>query len=51
MELMRASELPKPVRQANLAYSQQGVIRALTTTSAARTTSSSACREWFASSS
>ena len=29
MELMRASELPKPVRQANLARSRQGVIRAL----------------------
>jgi dTDP-4-dehydrorhamnose 3,5-epimerase len=28
-ELMRSSALPKPVRQANLAYSQQGVIRAL----------------------
>ena len=28
-ELMRASALPKPVRQANLAYSRQGVIRAL----------------------
>jgi dTDP-4-dehydrorhamnose 3,5-epimerase len=28
-ELMRASRLPKPVRQANLAASQQGVIRAL----------------------
>src|SRR6476646_1199405 len=29
MELMRASALPKPVRQANLARSRQGVIRAL----------------------
>jgi dTDP-4-dehydrorhamnose 3,5-epimerase len=29
MELMRASELPKPVRQANLACSRAGVIRAL----------------------
>ena len=29
MELVRASELPKPVRQANLAYSRRGVIRAL----------------------
>jgi dTDP-4-dehydrorhamnose 3,5-epimerase len=29
MELMRASELPKPVRQANLASSRRGVIRAL----------------------
>ena len=29
MELMRASGLPKPVRQANLAASRQGVIRAL----------------------
>jgi dTDP-4-dehydrorhamnose 3,5-epimerase len=29
MELMRASALPKPVRQANLAYSRRGVIRAL----------------------
>src|SRR5205085_6534925 len=29
MELMRASELPKPVRQANLAHSRRGVIRAL----------------------
>jgi dTDP-4-dehydrorhamnose 3,5-epimerase len=29
MELMRASELPKPVRQANLARSRAGVIRAL----------------------
>ena len=29
MELMRASELPKPVRQANLASSRAGVIRAL----------------------
>ena len=28
-ELMRASALPKPIRQANLAYSRQGVIRAL----------------------
>ena len=28
-ELMRASALPKPVRQANLARSRQGVIRAL----------------------
>jgi dTDP-4-dehydrorhamnose 3,5-epimerase len=28
-ELMRASNLPKPVRQANLARSRQGVIRAL----------------------
>ena len=29
MELMRASVLPKPVRQANLARSRRGVIRAL----------------------
>ena len=29
IELMRASALPKPVRQANLARSRQGVIRAL----------------------
>jgi dTDP-4-dehydrorhamnose 3,5-epimerase len=29
MELMRSSELPKPVRQANLARSRRGVIRAL----------------------
>ena len=29
MELVRASELPKPVRQANLAFSRKGVIRAL----------------------
>jgi dTDP-4-dehydrorhamnose 3,5-epimerase len=29
MELMRASQLPKPVRQANLAFSRAGVIRAL----------------------
>jgi dTDP-4-dehydrorhamnose 3,5-epimerase len=29
MELMRASELPKPVRQANLARSRAGVIRGL----------------------
>ncbi len=29
MELMRASGLPKPVRQANLARSRKGVIRAL----------------------
>jgi len=29
MELMRASRLPKPVRQANLARSRRGVIRAL----------------------
>jgi dTDP-4-dehydrorhamnose 3,5-epimerase len=29
MELMRARELPKPVRQANLASSRAGVIRAL----------------------
>ena len=29
MELMRSSELPKPVRQANLAHSRAGVIRAL----------------------
>ncbi|HEY0417539.1 MAG TPA: dTDP-4-dehydrorhamnose 3,5-epimerase family protein [Gaiellaceae bacterium] len=29
MELMRASALPKPVRQANLARSRRGVIRAL----------------------
>ena len=28
-ELMRASELPKPVRQSNLVWSRQGVIRAL----------------------
>ena len=29
MELMRASGLPKPVRQANLVRSRKGVIRAL----------------------
>jgi dTDP-4-dehydrorhamnose 3,5-epimerase len=29
MELMRASVLPKPVKQSNLVYSRQGVIRAL----------------------
>jgi len=29
MELMRASALPKPVRQSNLAFSRQGVVRAL----------------------
>ena len=29
MELMRASQLPKPVQQANLARSRQGVIRGL----------------------
>ena len=29
MELMRASSLDKPVRQSNLAFSHQGVIRAL----------------------
>jgi dTDP-4-dehydrorhamnose 3,5-epimerase len=29
MELMRASALPRPVRQSNLVYSRQGVIRAL----------------------
>jgi dTDP-4-dehydrorhamnose 3,5-epimerase len=29
MELMRASALPKPVRQSNLAFSRQGVIRGL----------------------
>ena len=29
MELMRASTLPKPVRQSNLAYSRRGVVRAL----------------------
>ena len=29
MELMRASALPKPVKQSNLAYSRKGVIRAL----------------------
>ena len=29
MELMRASAVPKPVRQANLAHSRRGVIRAL----------------------
>jgi dTDP-4-dehydrorhamnose 3,5-epimerase len=28
-ELMRSSALPKPVRQSNLVYSRQGVIRAL----------------------
>ena len=28
-ELARASELPKPIRQANLAWSRKGVIRAL----------------------
>ena len=29
MELMRASALPKPVRQSNVSYSRQGVIRGL----------------------
>ena len=29
MELMRASALPKPVRQSNLVFSRRGVIRAL----------------------
>ena len=29
MELMRASSLPKPVRQSNLVFSRKGVIRAL----------------------
>ena len=29
MELMRSSELPKPVRQSNLVFSRKGVIRAL----------------------
>jgi dTDP-4-dehydrorhamnose 3,5-epimerase len=29
LELMRASALPKPVRQSNLVYSRKGVIRAL----------------------
>jgi len=29
MELMRGSALPKPIRQANLAHSRRGVIRAL----------------------
>ena len=29
MELARASQLPKPIRQANIAHSRQGVIRAL----------------------
>jgi dTDP-4-dehydrorhamnose 3,5-epimerase len=29
MELMRASSLPKPVKQSNLVFSNQGVIRAL----------------------
>jgi dTDP-4-dehydrorhamnose 3,5-epimerase len=29
MELTRASKLPKPIRQANLAHSRRGVIRAL----------------------
>ena len=29
LELMRSSQLPKPVRQSNLAYSRKGVIRAL----------------------
>ena len=29
VELMRASELPKPVRQSNLSYSREGVIRGL----------------------
>jgi dTDP-4-dehydrorhamnose 3,5-epimerase len=28
-ELMRSSQLPKPVKQSNLAYSRKGVIRAL----------------------
>ena len=28
-ELVRAADLPKPIRQANLAHSRQGVIRAL----------------------
>jgi len=29
MELMRSSQLPKPVRQSNLVFSRQGVIRGL----------------------
>jgi dTDP-4-dehydrorhamnose 3,5-epimerase len=29
MELMRAGQLPKPIRQANLAQSRRGVVRAL----------------------
>ena len=29
MELMRASKLPQPVRQSNLSFSRQGVIRGL----------------------
>ena len=29
MELMRSSQLPKPVKQSNLAYSSKGVIRGL----------------------
>ncbi len=29
MELMRSSDLPKPVRQSNLVFSHKGVIRAL----------------------
>ena len=29
MELMRVSQLPKPVKQSNLSYSRQGVIRGL----------------------
>jgi dTDP-4-dehydrorhamnose 3,5-epimerase len=29
MELMRSSQLPKPVKQSNIAYSRKGVIRAL----------------------
>ena len=28
-ELVRASELPKPIKQANLSFSRQGVIRGL----------------------
>ena len=29
MELMRASKLPQPVKQSNLSFSRQGVIRGL----------------------
>ena len=50
MELMRASALPKPVRQANLAWSRQGVIRALHYHERGQDDLSSACRGWCASS-
>ena len=51
MELMRASLLPKPVKQSNLCVLAPGRDpRLSTTTSAARTTSSSASRAWCESS-